>query len=221
MRLPMPPTLLGRDRCGGRARAPAQSHGWHVHRSRAATAAVASTWVRAAAAAAAPTRAREDMPFAGLLLRPLVHVRAVLLLAIVIIVVVTCNACACLSCDVVWGGSVWGLPGVVFFCQQPRAVTSSFASRGNFRARKFRASPESLTFLTHHVLSLLSLCSRALLGVSPLLDRLLPGRRWATPPLRIIDIPAVVPRPPLHHRGFDSPGYDSFGPGREIPIFAI
>ena len=93
MRLPMPPTLLGRDRCGGRARAPAQSHGWHVHRSRAATAAVASTWVRAAAAAAAaaPTRAREDMPFAGLLLPPLVHVRAVLLLAIVVIVVVTCT----------------------------------------------------------------------------------------------------------------------------------
>ena len=92
----------------------------------------------------------------------------------------TCNACACLSCDVE--------VGVLFFCQpnkrQQETDKAKLASRGNFRA-----SPESLTFLTHHVrLSLLSLCSRALLGwriclKPPLLDRLLPGRRWApTPP---------------------------------------
>ena len=75
--------------------APAQSHGWHVHRSRAATAAVAPTRVRAAAAA--PTRAREDMPFAGLLLLvpELVHVVGLLLLAIVIVVRWLADACVC------------------------------------------------------------------------------------------------------------------------------
>ena len=100
-------------------------------------------------------------------------------------------------------------------------ATSSLRFAGKLSSSK--VSGFARKFDTSRALASLSLCSRSLLGVSegPLLDRLLPGRRWATPPLRIIDIPAVVPHPPLHHRGFDSPGYDSFGPGREIPIFAI
>ena len=46
----------------------------------------------------------------------------------------TCNACACLSCDVeVWGGSVWGLLGSCFFANQfrsfPGKVRESCAPR--------------------------------------------------------------------------------------------